>query len=68
MGSLNGLVSLLGDTICTPGSVVAHATCEMILVEGLPAASLSVTVRSIGVLLVQATLTQVLVLTALTAT
>ncbi len=40
----------------------------MVLVVALPAASLRVTVRSTGVLLVQATLTQVSVLVAVTAT
>jgi hypothetical protein len=68
VGSLKGAVSAPGDTIWTPGSEVAQEICEMVLVVTLPAASDSLTVRSTGVLLVQATLTQVSVLVAVTAT
>src|SRR4051794_386691 len=57
--SLHGDLSPTGDAICTPGVEVAQAICAMVLLVELPAPSFSVTVRSMGVLLVQVTLTQV---------
>src|SRR5581483_7099875 len=66
--SLHGDMSPTGATICTPGVDVAQAICWMVLLVELPAPSFSVTVRLIGVLLVQATLMQVSVSTAVTAT
>ncbi len=66
MGSLEWCRVRAWRSICTPGSAVAHEICEMTLVVVLLAASDSLTVRSTGVLLVQ-TLTQVMVLVAVTA-
>jgi hypothetical protein len=65
-GFANPGASETGETICTEGNEDAHDTPEMVLLVGLPAPSLKVTVRLNGAPPGQVTPMQVGVLTAST--